>query len=1325
MLRRRLAADAVATECRGAALFVDISGFTPLTERYSQQGPIGAERLAEVLNQFFGLLIDLIHEHGGDVIDFSGDAVLGFWEGNPAAPDEALAAAARCALKILTRGDGHAAEDDTVLRVKLGLGLGAAFPLKIGRPGVVRKFVLGGEALRRMGNAVALAEAGQVIVHEAVIPRLPGCKSESHQSGHVLLLEVDTPEQPEVAAPIDLACQEETLRDHVIRAVLSEYDAGDTRWISEFRAVSVMFVQFPNQHFTEAAQRAAFEAAVVQVMDVVVPLEGDVLQVLVDDKGAVLEAVFGLPPHSHEEDPLRAVRAALEIDQALTTLGVEFAVGVTTGSAFCGTYGNDQRRHYAVVGKMVNLAARLAARAQGRVLVDEVTRREAERLAVSSRLSITFSEPEQFAAKGVSNPVNAYEPNLAAAAPEQRRGGVSQLFVGRRGELKQLDRALERIVQAEPATTIVEGEAGIGKTMLVNAAADRAAQRGIRVLRASAEAMESNTPYFALRDFFSSLTHSDADGPDEVRERLIAAAGNLAPLLNVVLPLELPETPITRQMLGEVRADATRDLLLRLFADRKDPRPLLVIIENLQWLDSVSWDFVRTLVSSATPVGLLLTHRQLSDQPPAGLAAISDHPDVSTIALKAFDADRVTDLLRTTLKVDQVDGKTAALIAERTEGHPLFVRELALALRESGLLPGGKAGVTLTEEDLAEVVPDNLQGVIASRLDRVAGHRKVTVKVGSVLGRTFSGEVVAGIHPSAALDEPVPVQLEALVLDELLEHEQEAYTFQHVLIRDVAYGQLTFAQRREFHRNAVDWIESHSGGADRQSLATLAHHCRHAELHEKCLNYLEQVGELALADGANRECIGFFEQALEIAGASHAISPLRRARFEQRIGEAHYSAGNVADSERWTTAALTRLGEPLPTSPSQWGWRAAKEGLRQLWHIVRGYRKRPRKRARPERKIAAQAYNVLGEQLYFKNDPTQWLAITLAGINTSECTEHRDLSGRLGGGLGYAMGVGRLDRLARRYLDMGYASETDVKARGIAHCGEANWHIAFARWEEADEVIERGIELARAASDYFSLGFAHVIHGQGKDYRGDLHAAKACFAEGLKLAREQDNHLYLAWFPVDLAGSHLGLGELDEAMTLLDAADAYVWDADSFSDIRYCGVRAGVRHRQGRFDEAFEFARKALQRMRGKPQFHQSFYWTMSGIIETLLGQLRRAERADAELHALVKESFQRFRGLARAFPFMRSRYARYDAELALARGRPGRAARRMRRALSLAEHYRMTYDQALSHWGCANATVPAFAVHFADQDHKKKARELLQSIGASQVLKTLDAAPR
>ena len=430
-----------------AVLFADISGFTALTERLAQKGAVGVEELTTHLNAYFGQLIELILAHGGDIVKFAGDAMLAIWPAESFSLDQATYCAAQCALAILNDlGEYQAA--DAQLRLHIGIGAGELKEFYIGGMSGKWEYVVAGEPISQVALAETAAGIGEVclslpaweLIKEHFVGKLLD-ENVVRLEGFNFLSSVADRRFLNVGKSGSLVIYDgmrKRLERYVSLGVLQRLEAGQTDWLGDLRRVSVMFLNLPGMDYGAEGALSFVSETINVIQNTLQVYEGTLNKFLVDDKGSTLVIGFGLPPFSHEDDPLRCVMAGMVLLEKLRGLGLEPKIGITSGTCYSGVIGSEQRREYTIIGAVVNLSARLMQAAKNGILCDaktfEITK---DRIQFESLIAIKVKGRED--AVTVFSPISELRKDLPWWMAEK---GVKSI-VGREKERLLLKNKLE------------------------------------------------------------------------------------------------------------------------------------------------------------------------------------------------------------------------------------------------------------------------------------------------------------------------------------------------------------------------------------------------------------------------------------------------------------------------------------------------------------------------------------------------------------------------------------------------------------------------------------------------------------------------------------------------------------------------------------------------------------------------------------------------------------------------------------------------------------------------------------------------------------------
>jgi class 3 adenylate cyclase len=879
----------------GAALFVDISGFTQLTDVLTRHLGMsqGAEELSIYLNAIYNALIEVIETFGGSVVCFSGDAVTCWFSAD--APDDGalpraclLAVAAALAVqRAIQRFEvvSVAGGEIVLIAIKASVAAGQAQRLLVGDPAVQLFDVVAGSTIDRMASGEQLAQKGEVLVAPEVVTligeqlEISGWRTndEGQRFALVVGLQQAVGAVPKhiVHKPLGLA----QVRQWMPSQVYERLTTGQDAFLAELRSIVALFVSFAGLEYdTDTNAQDRLDQFIRWVQHLLARYDGTLLQLTIGDKGSYLYIVFGAPV-THEDDPLRALMFALTLRMLPPELDwvTELRIGISQGPLRIGAYGSTTRRTYGALGDDVNLAARLMSMAQAQqVLVTGRIMRTAEDQFV-------FTDLGEHVLKGKSEPMRIFA--LEGQQRQQpytnmtpRNRNTNGVMVGREREQALLrERLLELHTNDQGGVVIIEGEPGIGKSRLVAELRAAAHALGITSFVGAASAIEQATLYFSWREIFAQLLDLNVlIDPVARRQHLTDLLEEepellqLAPLLNTVLLLEMPDNQTTAALAGKLRADTTRELLMSFLSASTRRSPKILILEDTHWLDSASW----ALAFEATQVSrqlLIITTRPLAPPEADSLSLLLTHPATLHIKLEPLSLAETLTLVEQRLGITQLPPDGIELFRERSQGNPFFTEELAYTLRDSGAL-------VIEEQDcrLAPGVTDlqafgfpvTLQTAIIGRIDRLLPTQQLVLKVASVIGRVFAWRILAAIYPIAGnhadlAERVADLERSGLLLIESPEPEL-AYSFKHVITQDVAYNLMLFAQRRHLHEEIALWYEYHYLDDLAPYYALLAHHWRSAGDAQRAIIYFRQAGEQAMRDGAHQEATRFLQAAAEL-----------------------------------------------------------------------------------------------------------------------------------------------------------------------------------------------------------------------------------------------------------------------------------------------------------------------------------------------------------------------------------------------------------------------------------------------------------------------------
>jgi predicted ATPase/class 3 adenylate cyclase len=1321
----------------GAVLFADISGFTPLTELLSQKlGPHrGAEEVTHQLNSIYGGLIAHVHNYMGSVICFSGDAITCWFDGDDGRR------ATTCALAMqktmLQFQTIETVAGIVSISIKAGVTAGPVRRFLVGEPRIRAIETLAGSLLDRVATAEKLAKKGEIVIGSEIIQNLGEADNviewregkDGERYAVIFTIKKPAPETPWGELPVIPA---EQARDWLLPAIYERLQSGAGEFLAELRPVVALFLKFTGIKYEEDTAGIQLDHYISWVQDVLARFEGNLLELIIGDKGSHIYAIFGAP-QAHEDDAVRASGAALELLKVPPELDYinPPQIGLSLGQMRTGSYGGQTRRSYSAQGAQVNLAARLMSKAEsGQILASQV-------VVEAAKIDYEFAHLDTIPLKGLTQPIPIFMLRgklRQQAVTEVLQKHAQTTIFGRQKEREYLSQQLEALRSGGDLPLIfIQGEAGIGKSRLVADLVEVARAGGTSSWVGSGDAIEKSTPYLAWRSvitrFFELEGLSENADPDEIeaaRQQIVkyltemdSSLVPIAPLLNVVLPFHFPDNEITSQLSGEVRANQTHDLCIALFRHATASRPHLLIMEDAHWLDSASWVLLRLVSRDVPSLLIVIVMRPILNPEQQDLVSMLARPNIQTLSLESLPASEIETLICYRLKVKSLPPEVSNFIRDRAEGHPFFSEELAYALRDTGLITvaDGECRLAPDAGDLRGVnFPDTLDGVIISRIDTLPAQEQLLLKVASVIGRIFALRLLRDVHPVESDKPKLPeylTHLHNLDITPLETPEPDlSYIFKHIITQEVTYNLLLFAQRRELHRVVAEWFE-HTHTEEMSSFyPLLVHHWRLAENPSKTIDYLGKAGEQAASLGAHQEIITFLSDALEMNQREKYITDkLVLADWEQKIGYAYLSIGHIDESIDHFRAALANLGRQVPKSQGGYAIGLLAGIIRQTIHRV--LRSRLGSSREPQINLkAAHIFQDLGVAIYHTSNPIAAMFVTVYELNEAEKAPPSGLLANAYGAMAVVTGFLSPYKLAPLYVDLAKKAMVVASRQEAGFTSEllAMYNLGIGCWEEAERQAEEAYRVYANTGNFRRWEELTSIYSSTLLPQGQVERALDLRRELEGLSLHAENPQSQVWALVQQAEIAMLQDRLQDAIPLLERAVTLVDKIGSADQVWTYGVLAMARLWNGQTESAQKDAASAQELiLKTQPN---AFYALegYAGVAEVgiSLWDVNRADQKAAAKAALA--SLKGLKQFATFFPIGIPRAHLWEGMYYWKFGKRPKAQEIWRKGLALAQENQLAYEEGMLRRVIAThleAGDPARTTHY------QRAIELFSSIGA------------
>jgi len=839
----------------GTIAFIDVSGFTALTERLASRGKVGAEEVSDLIGGVFAELLDIGYEYGCELLKWGGDAAFVLFR-----EPESAARACR-ATWLMSQAMSRIGRVKTSLgRVQLGISIG----LHRGTVDLYlvgqhhRELVITGPATTAVAKMEAAAESGDVAVSSDTAALLdPECVGPAKGPGFLLTKAPASPSAPS-RAPVDVSGLDisvllpEPTRLHLL-------GGGES---AEHRYGAVGFVEFSG---VDDLRNEQGPAAVAQALVPVIDAAGDACMAHgvnfhgtdIGANGGKLLILGGVPivRGDDEERVLRAVRDI--IDDGEGVLGLR--AGVNAGRVFMHETGPSFRRIHSFSGDAVNLAARLMGRAEpSQILVTD---------AVLNKAKSTYETVplEPFMVKGKAEPVVAFSVGSIRATRVASDEGALE-FVGRRDELALLDAAAARTAGGAGNTVEIVAEPGMGKSRLV---AEFTSHSALQSFRVPCELRGTAAAYQPFRSLLLDVLGLPDDAPSaSISDWLTSVVGESAPELTAWLPLlgdildvTIADTEEVRNLDPRFRHLRLHDTVLAVLS-KLVVEPTIFAFEDVHEINDASRDLLHRLVSFSTkqPWLILILRRP-------GPQFLGTEEGVERLELKALGEAAAAELLAEAAGDAALKPSDRQQLVARAGGNPLFLRELVVAFQDAGSF---------------EALPDAIEPLLAAQVDRLEPADRRVLRAAAVLGLRFELELLEElVDAPGVLDEALWGRLRNFVVNESVTARQ----FSHALMRDAAYEGLSFRRRRDLHGRAAAAIERRAADPEDQA-ELLSLHFAAAEQHGSAWKYSGVAGRRAASVYANTDAVAFYQRALDAARHLRSVPQAEVASVAEAMGDA-------------------------------------------------------------------------------------------------------------------------------------------------------------------------------------------------------------------------------------------------------------------------------------------------------------------------------------------------------------------------------------------------------------------------------------------------------
>jgi tetratricopeptide (TPR) repeat protein len=830
-------------------------------------------------------------------------------------------------------------------------------------------------------------------------------------------------------------------------------------------------------------------------------------------------------------------------------------------------------------------------------------------------------------------------------------------LVDRVPERKRFRSIVQRLSNVEGQVLALSGEAGVGKTRLMNDFMEHCRSVCTTGLLGRCHFYGSSVPYLpwaqVLRDLADIRRRESAEESRKKLEKRLAEANpelaGWSPLLGTVVGIPIPDTELTALLTPRQRKEKIFAIFLEMFRAQARKGPTFIVLEDVHWIDPLSRELLVYLSSRIRKDPLLILVEQRSEFELPEWGADSR---VTNIELSPLSREYTVEMLQMLLGTNALPEQLSRLVLEKTQGNPFYVEEMVRALLEAKHLVWDptKDRHAFVDDAVLVDMPGTIQGLILSRVDRLPEHLRKTIQVASVFGRSFALGVLQSVlpfePPRDQLDSGIQelVRLELIVPDESLSHGN--YFFKHALVQEVVYESLSYAARRMMHRLIGEELERACGGEYQEQCDVLARHFDLGRVPEKALEYLVMAGDKAREAFANKEAADYYERALvhlhslgsrsrqpllvrllEDLGDVYSLNgdyaaavsryqqvlervegAVKHARLEGKIGSVFYRYGEPHQGIEHLEAGLGHLGIRAPRTRWQVRTSLARQILTQMAHTMLP-RVFVRQRSRDEESAhaAIEIYEALS-RISFEFDLEKTLDAHLRQLNLCETIPGSPQMAQTYSSHGIVCGTVPLFDRAIRYQRRGLAIREDRRDRwGVAQSSNFMGICSYwmGNWEQALACLDRSAQIFNDVGDRWETEVTYLIFSFIYLRKGELERAVDHARTSLDLSRRAEDPQGMGWALGALAEAYSRQGKLEEALAHGQEALAC---SEQARDRMYLSVvrrvLGNIYLRMDDGEQALEEMRRSLKQITDYRLRHEFVLGAYPGLAEARLAVL-------------------------------------------------------------------------------------------------------------------------
>lgn len=1075
-------------------MFIDLSGFTTLTETFMQQGNEGAEALSNTLNSIFSPMVEIVYQKGGFIPYFAGDAINAIFPTEQAADDldNFLATALEIRNLFVQQEIRKTAFGDFEIGAKIGLSCG---DVSWGIVGAKNKsFYFRGEPIDNSADCQSVAQKGDIIFDENFKLKLANKPVHFHQlKNHPFyqLLTFDNISFAKSEIKKVPSLNKKVVKHFIPKSVLAFNEVG------EFRSVISIFISFDQVDSHDLLNE--FASIVLKQVN---NFSGYFKEIDFGDKGGVIVCFIGAPVsfENNIERALELVSAIKDDTIQLEAKGLRYKIGITSGTAFAGLIGGKERLQYAVVGNHVNLSARLMTSAEwGEILVDE---------DIQKHKQFSFTHTGDIHYKGIKKDIPTYR--LEGRNNEDISFFSGKMY-GREEQLHTLSDFSKKLYDQNnsPGVAFVYGEAGIGKSRLIfelkrqiNTAADiqwltcqadqilrKPFNPFVYLLKYFFNHSPENTFKNNLANFdekFNQLVTKVESAEHAQSEKIVTELNRTKSILAALIGLRI-ENSLWEQLDAKGRYQNTLATLDNFLMANAVEKPLVVELEDGHWYDDNSKDFLKDFIRRLNrfPILIIVTSRYLLDDGSKPVLIPSERFENNNIKTIELDLNTLSDQALTVFAEAQLMGKISpefkALLLRTTNGNPFYLEQIIEYFIESDLLTQQNKIYSIKDKEVK--LSNSINAILMARVDRLSSLVKDTVKAAAVIGREFEVPILSEVMKvqESFIDKNGDA---AIVLKEQIKTAEKGqiwqamnelrYIFKHSLLREAVYDMQLNTRLRKLHLLIGNAIENLYSDNIENRYADLVFHFEQAEVVDKTVFYLHKAAEYTRNNFQNKRSLKYYDKLLAYL------------KFD--------------DNSEEEINVLLRKGELLELTGE---WDKCEVAYSHAHELATALKNSI---------LETQCQNHLGKLLMLKGDYEKAQAYLNEAIGGFEEVNDSNGIASVYGNLGNLFfRQGKYDE-AKQYFENSISISKKTNQRinaqivsnlGLTHMNQSDYLEGIDCQKEQLAICKKNNDQQGMATLYTNMGIVYYE-------KGDYEEALASYEKGLELSRELGNKLLTA-----------------------------------------------------------------------------------------------------------------------------------------------------------------------------------------------------------------------